>query len=290
MQKCSQYGCGKFVHRACEERFLLDLKVEVGIDPGIFCQGCLLQFRKTYFESIPDPSLGTSVQHFMAEKHTTINSPPLPSIAVQHYLVEVPGAASSDEVSSAAPTNVAPTLTDFVPPADIQLHVVPAAIIGNAQKSLCTLRQEYNSETKLRKQKGFSKCCGVFDPRIFRYMDILYKNIDLSMCQFSEEDGPFAFGKIIEVPNKKCDRITYTLLYDPAYCVDVETYKNYTTIIPADKHLKKLLKEGIARADILQYRFFENNTTVRDAPIISRNVLIAGLLEQQQKNMLNLRS
>ena len=157
----------------------------------------------------------------MAEKQTTINSPPLSSIAVQHILVEIPGAASSHKVSSAAPTNVAPTLTDFVPPADIQLHVVPAAIIGNAQKSLCTLRQEYNSETKLRKQKGFSKCCGVFDPRIFRYMDILDKNIDSSMCQFSEEDGPFAFGKIIEVPNKKCDRITYTLLYDPAYCVDV---------------------------------------------------------------------
>ena len=63
----------------------------------------------------------------------------------------------------------------------------------------------------------------------------------------------------------------------------METYKNYTTIIPADKHLKKLLKEGIARADILQYRFCANNTTVRDAPKISRNVLIAGLLEQQQK-------
>ena len=41
-----------------------------------------------------------------------------------------------------------------------------------------------------------------------------------------------------------------------------------------------MLKEGIERADILQYRFFQNNRTVRDDPIISRNVL----LEQQKKH------
>ena len=49
IKKWSTYGCGKFVHRACQEQFLmLNNCEEDGTAPGSFCQGCFTLRAKEF--------------------------------------------------------------------------------------------------------------------------------------------------------------------------------------------------------------------------------------------------
>ena len=55
------------------------------------------------------------------------------------------------------------------------------------------------------------------------------------------------------VPNKKNNIAHYSIQYDDT--IEDEAKCDYTTQIPNIPQLKKLLKEAIARADDMNYRF-----------------------------------
>ena len=141
-----------------------------------------------------------------------------------------------------------------------------------------------HSETfvpELKVQKGFAKCSVVVCPSIFLYHDVSTK--DKLLENFTEKCGPYAYGQITQVPNRKKSITDYIIKYDTTKdMVDgLEDYNQLCTSIPGIGSIKSLLKRGVERANIIDYRFNGNKHRGRRATASVGSELATGTVPGQ---------
>eukprot|EP00957_Ditylum_brightwellii_P038067 2879276-Ditylum_brightwellii.AAC.2 len=88
---------------------------------------------------------------------------------------------------------------------------------------------------ELLEQKGYSKCSRIFGPKIFIY-SLITEGKGLDVVQdFTEEMGPFKYGRILGVPNTKKGIYYYTIEYNKAKLKENESYGFYSIQVPGIK-------------------------------------------------------
>ena len=106
----------------------------------------------------------------------------------------------------------------------------------------------------LKWQNGLKGNSVVVCPLVF-----LHNNetlLDSIRKEFNEMYGPYAYGKIIQVPNRKKNVNEYMIEYDnKKSLVDDVAYEDLCTLIPGSSSMKALLKRGVERANVIDYRF-----------------------------------
>ena len=150
-------------------------------------------------------------------------------------------------------------------------------------------------QTGLPPQTSFVRCSGIFSPHIFLY-DMLAVGKGTSVVSaFTEDDGPFAYGKIVSVPSNKKGITTYNISYDHVYNSKKKgAVMLYSEAVPNCKIIKKYLKEGIHRADQYGYRFSADKVKQRrrrqkqtkdgnEAIPNTNNVLLSGILQESME-------
>ena len=76
--------------------------------------------------------------------------------------------------------------------------------------------------------------------------------------RFTEKFGPYMYGKIVEVPNKRKNVLYYIVIYDRTKSVDGIDSGDCCCRFPSTAAVKKMLKRAIARADLVDYRYNGN--------------------------------
>ena len=87
-----------------------------------------------------------------------------------------------------------------IPPPGKELVIPPTATIagGSSSKIFIEYIKENQNKKKLKEQKGLSGCSGLFCPNIYLYG---HYTVEEKMKSFDPHKGPFALGKITQVPN-----------------------------------------------------------------------------------------
>ena len=110
----------------------------------------------------------------------------------------------------------------------------------------------------MKKQSGYINNSIIVCPEIYLYNDI-DKQVNV-LEEFTEELGPFAYGKIVQVPNAKKNATDYVIRYDRDRSNiefangDKISENNLCASLPNLGSVKKLLKECVDRANKLEYR------------------------------------
>ena len=130
-------------------------------------------------------------------------------------------------------------------------------------------------------QKGFAKCSVVVCPSLFVYHNISTK--DKLLENFTEKFGPYAYGQITQVPNRKKSITDYIIKYDTTKdMVDgLADYNELCTSIPGIGSIKSLLKRGVERANIIDYRFNGNKHRRRQGTASVGSELATGTVPAQ---------
>ena len=121
---------------------------------------------------------------------------------------------------------------------------------------------ELGAAPRLKKQTGFIKNSVVLCPNLYFYSDPI-KHIK-AMSGFHESTGPYAYGKIVQVPNAKKKVRDYIVRYDVTVDVVVgeeERIRHLTDLsssFPGIDSVKQLLKKAVERANTKNYRFNMN--------------------------------
>ena len=92
-------------------------------------------------------------------------------------------------------------------------------------------------------------------PGIYLYHD--QEMLASTMKDFKEMYGPYAYGKIVSVPNRKTNVFEYGIEYDRKKSATVGEvgYEDLCTTVYGNAATKQLLKRGVERANLLDYRF-----------------------------------
>eukprot|EP00957_Ditylum_brightwellii_P153092 11653248-Ditylum_brightwellii.AAC.1 len=84
-------------------------------------------------------------------------------------------------------------------------------------------------------QRGYLMCSRICVPKIFIYNVLMEGNFLNVMQQFMEETGPFAYGRVVGVPNTKKEIDYFTIEYDKAELQENKSCELYTTKVPGIK-------------------------------------------------------
>ena len=98
---------------------------------------------------------------------------------------------------------------------------------------------------KLKPQTGLVRNSVVVCPGIYLYHD--KTKMAETLKDFKEMYGPYAYGKIVSVPNKKANVLEYAIEYDPkkSATVDDLIYDDLCTSVFGNMSTRKLLKRGV---------------------------------------------
>ena len=102
----------------------------------------------------------------------------------------------------------------------------------------------------LKEQKRLSGCSGLFCPNIYLYGHSTVKEKDKS---FDNDRGPFALGKIVQVPNYRKMIEICILEYDDAH----KELDCWMLELPKNDFVVQFLKQGIGRADKANWRLIK---------------------------------
>ena len=115
-------------------------------------------------------------------------------------------------------------------------------------------------QSTMKPQRGYMNNSIVLCPKVYLYNQF-EKKLDV-MEKFSYENGPFAYGKIVQVPNAKKNVTEYIVRYEKKDIIfdsdqKIE-YSECCTNFPNIPVVKTLLKECVVRANKLDYRLSLN--------------------------------
>ena len=141
----------------------------------------------------------------------------------------------------------------------------------------------------LPEQKGFKGNSIVLGPQLYCYtdQDLMQSYVE----DFTEKFGPYMYGKIIEVPNKKKNIPYYTVQYDKTKLLPSLDVASCCCKFPSTGDVKILLKRAIARANIIDYRFKGNmnrrkkqTTSSTMSEIVDENTVVAEVVGDDSVN------
>ena len=112
-------------------------------------------------------------------------------------------------------------------------------------------------EPKKKAQKGLQRNSVLLSPHIYMHHDKDKRGV--LMDKFTKKFGPFAYGKVVQVPNKKKNINAYRLEYDERKGVHLEEedveFGDLCKEITGNKIVKQLLQRGVEIANMIDYRF-----------------------------------
>ncbi len=101
------------------------------------------------------------------------------------------------------------------PPGEELLIPLPATIAGGATSNVfIKYVVQHNNKKTLKQQNRLSGCSGLFCPNIYLHD---HYTVEEKMKSFDPNKGPFALGKITQVPNHRKMIEDYILEYDDVH-------------------------------------------------------------------------
>ena len=135
---------------------------------------------------------------------------------------------------------------------EIQIEETPRT--GKNLPEIAIPANKEQIKPSLKCQKGLKGNSIILYPSVF-----LHNNETLldSICkEFKEVHGPYAHGKITQVPNRKNNASEHMIEYDNKKgLVDDVAYQDLCTLILGSSFIKKLLSRAVERASTIDYRF-----------------------------------
>jgi len=107
----------------------------------------------------------------------------------------------------------------------------------------------------LKEQKGLSDCSGLFFPNIYLYG---HSTVQEKRKSFDNDIGPFALGKIAQVPNNRKMIENYISEYDDAH----KQLDGWMFELPKNDFVVQCLKQGIGRANKENWRPYLHHTSL----------------------------
>ena len=143
----------------------------------------------------------------------------------------------------------------------IELHDSVAGDVGIATgNNLYQIMIPANEESivlKLKVQKGFKDNSVVLCPKICLHDNSLLQEDFHSNCTAMHE--PHVHGKIIQVSNRKTNATDYAIEFDTEKTLDDGlTYEDLFFSMTFNTNTKKILKRGVERTNIIDYRCKKN--------------------------------
>ena len=110
--------------------------------------------------------------------------------------------------------------------------------------------------------------------------------------------GPYAYGRIVQVPNRKKNIPDYIIEYDKEKdLVDGVTHEDLCSTIPSSAVTKQLLKRGVERANIIDYRYKDRSKRRKrkgagsakaiEAETVTDSVFLGGILNENDDGTSN---
>ena len=117
---------------------------------------------------------------------------------------------------------------------------------------------EKGGGSKLKQQTGFLNNSVVLCPQLFFHHHSKFSQME-TMSIYKEGVGPYAYGKIVQVPNLKKKVTDYIVRYDESKDVLLPDGKRYNhselcKSFPGVQDIKNLMKASVARANETNYR------------------------------------
>ena len=158
----------------------------------------------------------------------------------------------------------------------------------DAGKNLLEILISSNEETiapDLKAQKGFKDNSVLLCPETHIQNNYLLKEAIVS--DFIETRGPHAYGRIVQVPNRKKSIVDFTIYFDKEKKIfDGVAHEDSYSSMPSNTITKQLLKRGADRANIIDCRYKDKtknpeNKGVESAETTTDSVFLGGMLNEK---------
>ena len=106
---------------------------------------------------------------------------------------------------------------------------------------------KYAKKTQLNNQRGISQCSVLLSPSLYMYE---LGTVEEKMRNFNDIYGPFAMGKVIQVPNHRKNIDCYVIEYDAEH----SNVDGWITHFPKNDFVVDCLKVAVERANRLNWR------------------------------------
>ena len=145
-----------------------------------------------------------------------------------------------------------------IPPPGKELVNPPTATIagGSSSKIFIEYIKENQNKKKLKEQKGLSGCSGLFCPNMYLYG---HYTVEEKMKSFDHHKGPFALGKITQVPNHRKFIEDYLIEYDDIH----DETNGWMTQLSKNQFVVQCLKQGIERANEYNWRLVKQKRVTK---------------------------
>ena len=152
--------------------------------------------------------------------------------------------------------------------------------------------EQHKNKKPLKIQKGLSGCSGLFCPNIYLYG---HHTVQEKQNGFDNDKGPFAMGKIVQVPNHQKLIENYVIEYDDVH----KELDGWMYQLPKNDFVIQCLKQGIERANKFNWRLVKKtrnqrkktkkaNNTTEDTVVIGNTgtTNLSGILEENNSTPL----
>ncbi len=106
---------------------------------------------------------------------------------------------------------------------------------------------EVDNKKNLKDQRGLSNYSGLFCRNIYLYE---HYTVEEKMKSFDNAKGPYALGKIVQVPNHQKMIEMYTIKYDDTH----DEIDGWITELPRNEFVKEYLQQGLTQANKAHWR------------------------------------
>lgn len=220
LETCSSDKCRRILHHACQSEFEFSHGVELEMHKWCFkcCNEAVLKERKDRTEVVEGDEIAT----VPAEEAPNDDDSSLVDLTavVPPIFLQIPDRnTNSDEAlenKDASKVDNLPDIsgrndnvgdktgrdkTDETVNALNQPIEDESAISDSSQRAIIIPANEENVKPKLRIQKGFIRTSIVICPSLYLYNNVGPLNSVLTV--FTEMHGPYSYGRITQVPNRK---------------------------------------------------------------------------------------
>ena len=233
LETCRKDNCNYRLHHVCQTEYESKQNVDIGLHK--YCINCC---NEAIREKYPYGLVGDE-----EEKSDNKNDDDDDSGGTIDLNTTTAQATSVDEIAEETGTAT-----------EMGIEIGEPPRTGKNLPEIIIPANEAQIKPSLKCQKGFKENSVVLCPSVF-----LHNNetlLDSIRKEFKEMYGPYAYGKITQVPNRKNNVNEYMIEYDKEKgLVDDVAYEDLCTLIPGSSSMKKLLKRAVERANVIDYRF-----------------------------------
>ena len=228
LETCRKENCNYRLHHLCQTEYESKKNVDIGLHK--YCINCC---NEAIREKYPYGLVGNE-----EEKSDNENN---------------------DDDDSGGTIDLIATIVDeiaeeTVTATEMEVEIEETPRTGKNLPEIVIPVNEKDIKPTLKCQKGLKGNSVVLCPSVFLHNnETLLESI---RKEFKEVYGPYAYGKITQVPNRKKNVNEYMIEYDNEKgLVDDVAYEDLCTLIPGSSSMKNLLKRAVERANVIDYRF-----------------------------------